>query len=411
MKKHSQLPIGAIIFSAVTFLLLISYTVGLFLLESHINEYNQSWQQVKYIGFMKDESDYPPKFVPSSEIYSYKSEWGIYNDYTYFDTLSQEDIIFYRAFEYALDHGTPYIYIEDGLYNPYDTNKSYVLEYLTMDSAVVDQNTYLSTDVFAGVLAKPYICTSLSRNISGLVLHIESFNEDKLEKIHESVAKAEEILSSLPIDSNSTDMEKAEAIYRYLGKNVKYKDYSDYNNHTFLYDAICKGTSNCDGYANAFALMCHMCDIENFEKTNATLTLDDGHTWNTVLLDGTWYNVDATAAPEFFSGSLEGIPFRFCYSDDSQSDKHRYSYSLPECSEDTLEPDCRFKNSREENISDEIAAAVRNTDKDYVMIIVNDYEEDFMEEELQEVVYELYSPIKYIIVEGNYHTLVFVFPQ
>lgn len=54
------------------------------------------------------------------------------------------------------------------------------------------------------------------------------------------------------------------------------------------YDCMLSGRSACKGYALAYKMILEACGVPCEYKANAT------HAWNTVCLDGGWYNVDVT---------------------------------------------------------------------------------------------------------------------
>ena len=54
------------------------------------------------------------------------------------------------------------------------------------------------------------------------------------------------------------------------------------------YRALYKGQSNCNGYALSFMAIMRECGIETTYETG------DNHAWNSVKLDGQWYNIDVT---------------------------------------------------------------------------------------------------------------------
>ncbi len=58
------------------------------------------------------------------------------------------------------------------------------------------------------------------------------------------------------------------------------------------YGALVKGVAVCSGYAKAFALLCDAADIDVYYVTGPTE--DAYHAWNTVKVDGVWYQIDLT---------------------------------------------------------------------------------------------------------------------
>jgi len=126
-----------------------------------------------------------------------------------------------------------------------------------------------------------------------------------------------------------TELEKARAIFVWIGQNIAY-DCGSENRleqepaeaiHPLYYTQVQLGNilktrrTRCEGYAFMFKLMCNLsgiyCSIqEGFarfggEKVDPA-TVMPNHAWNAVCLDGNWYEIDVSAG----SGSCEGRRFR-----------------------------------------------------------------------------------------------------
>lgn len=80
-----------------------------------------------------------------------------------------------------------------------------------------------------------------------------------------------------------TDYEKIKYVHDYI---ILHCEYSIINNGP--YNCIKKGKACCNGYALAFQMMMDSCGIDCEYVTNSA------HAWNTVCLNGVWYNVDCT---------------------------------------------------------------------------------------------------------------------
>lgn len=59
----------------------------------------------------------------------------------------------------------------------------------------------------------------------------------------------------------------------------------------YAYGALVLGRATCQGYANAFALLCSAAGIENILVKG---TAGEAHMWNKVKLGEAWYNIDVT---------------------------------------------------------------------------------------------------------------------
>ena len=80
-----------------------------------------------------------------------------------------------------------------------------------------------------------------------------------------------------------SDYEKVKAVHDYI---VLYNEYRYVSGGA--YKAICKGTSACNGYGLAFY------EIMTELGIPCTIELGDNHMWNSVKIDGEWYNIDCT---------------------------------------------------------------------------------------------------------------------
>ena len=101
------------------------------------------------------------------ELKDYISEYNKYNNYFYFQHLNETEKLLYRAYEYALDHALPYIVMDDRLLLGMSRPAFQVLEFLSLDSAVVEQNISYSQDGYYDVE-------------SYTSFFVENFTEEKL---------------------------------------------------------------------------------------------------------------------------------------------------------------------------------------------------------------------------------------
>ena len=87
--------------------------------------------------------------------------------------------------------------------------------------------------------------------------------------------------------------EKLKSIHDYLAKNIVYDDTISEANIFDVYGALINGVCVCEGYAEAFKLLC---DREGLPCITVVGTGNGGaHKWNMVQMeDGEWYTLDAT---------------------------------------------------------------------------------------------------------------------
>lgn len=81
--------------------------------------------------------------------------------------------------------------------------------------------------------------------------------------------------------------EQIKYVYDYIILNCEYN--SKYDG---AYNALVRGWACCNGYASAF------CEIMEELNIPCKYTTGEDHAWNTVYLDGYWYNIDTTWGDE-----------------------------------------------------------------------------------------------------------------
>jgi hypothetical protein len=113
--------------------------------------------------------------------------------------------------------------------------------------------------------------------------------------------KVTEILAELGLGKNTSEREKVQAVYDYICSNVKY-DYvhansSRYHKDSTAYAALVQNYASCQGYAVAVFRLLKEVGIECTIVTGIGIHEDgdsEFHAWNEVLVDGEYYNLDAT---------------------------------------------------------------------------------------------------------------------
>lgn len=134
--------------------------------------------------------------------------------------------------------------------------------------------------------------------------------------------KVEEVLADI-ITEDMSDYDKELAIHDYIVANCEY-GYVDYSRDFAFraYGVLVQNKAVCNGYAEAMALLLSCAGVENEIMTGWA----DGelHAWNRVLLDGSWYQVDATwDDPIPDRGSFVGHMY-FNVTDDIMDDSHTW---------------------------------------------------------------------------------------
>ncbi len=119
-------------------------------------------------------------------------------------------------------------------------------------------------------------------------------------------ALADQILAQL--DQEASEAEKCAFIARYLTEHTTY--YTDYywekkivgdltvlNSDAFFitaYGALAQGQANCFGYARAFDYLARRAGLTCLTVLACNENDEIGHAWNMVLVEGQWYQLDAT---------------------------------------------------------------------------------------------------------------------
>ena len=114
-------------------------------------------------------------------------------------------------------------------------------------------------------------------------------------RLRQTLDKARALLTGI----KGTQKEMALAIHDLLCEHITYTIDESTNDDDRCVGALLNGKANCDGYADAYMLLCGLKGIEarlwHGDDLNYDDPLDDrGHLWNLVLLDGVWRSVDVT---------------------------------------------------------------------------------------------------------------------
>lgn len=376
--KKTRWELALIVVMCVVMSLLVIYA-GISIIVSNRNE---EISAEVYIGFSPETTEKltfkAVKMINAEKLQKYSSRYAPYNSYTYYKSLSNDEKIIYHAFEYALDHGYPYVLIDEKLVQQTAYDMLEILCFLSLDSAIVEQNLAKATDGYT--IVHDYLNGMIpGYEIKGCLVRVVNFASGKLEKKEEALSKAGEIVAQIP--DNLTNAEKAQYFYDYLGKNVTYESMEDrnVNDIDFLYEALCMGQTNCDGFTNAFSLLCNMVGIPCFEKMYLPGNGKDGHTWNTVLLDGCWYNADCTCADNDVTEDhylMQSLRRGFGYSDLLQKYEPMFGEVLPACERELIPIDCYFETVDDPGICEAVKQAYDATARKYVVVFFENGSEE-----------------------------------
>lgn len=297
----------------------------------------------------------------------HQGEWKQYGVDVYYSGLDATAQNIYRILCYAMNTSQPYILIDDRLLEGTAFSLQDILNALALDNPMVEQNLewkhadFTSTLTHSRLFSPPVV-----EQLAGQSLYISDFTPEKREKKQKALEKARSILEALP--QTAEPEQRAQDIYTYLGEHVQYFNTEvDRESVDYLYDALCIGRSNCDGFANAFSLLCSLSGIRCCEKLSEAREEDgEGHTWNAVELNGIWYNVDATASDEVKQRPT--LRLHFGFADDRQDPGVWRAELCPPCDRELFPYDCTL--STEQGAGKVLRSALKQTDRDYLIVCV-----------------------------------------
>lgn len=108
-------------------------------------------------------------------------------------------------------------------------------------------------------------------------------------KIIQLESTAESIISNAP----DGDYEKALYIHDRIAEICTYNIGDDYEYSATAYGCLVEGQANCEGYAKAFNYLAGRLGMKCILVTGKT-DKGENHAWNQIMIDGKWYNLDAT---------------------------------------------------------------------------------------------------------------------
>lgn len=336
-----------------------------------------------FIGFAETKTRIPDELIQlkPKELETYISPYNHYNTYYYYEYLNDTEKLVYRAYEYAMDKGLPYFWIDERLLQDLERSTFQILEFLSLDSAVVEQN-----------IARMQDTVTLSDGENYMMIFVEDFTKERLKNKDRAIMEAKIVMSRLYGQGAKSRRELAEYIYDYLGGCVGYTDDVD----EYLYAAMCHGETNCDGYANAFALMCAIVDVPCIEVNSDTPLGEVGHTWNMVYLENKWVHVDATGATSDLYATCENREEQWVYfgfSDALLEYPLLYADMLPTCPEG-LTSILHFSSNRIDGFYSKIKAEFARNDNKFAVVLLDQGKMD--EQTISELIRELEFGLYYV---------------
>ncbi len=377
--------------------LTLDYLVG--------NEKIAAVEALPHFGFSNGDVLETTTILTAEELFAESLEYDDYRVSLFYDQLSDNEQKIYRAYEYALEHAYTNVLIDTSLVE--DADHLYtILEYLSLDTPLLEQNLRYEMGTFTTYYpVQIYDFYATDACFEGYYLTIHNFESSLWGKKQDALRKAEEILASLSLSEDMSAVEKAECIYRYIGDTVAYEDYDEAKESEddlavfpYLYDALILGKTHCDGYANALSLLLNMAGIPCAEKQYTKEETDEtGHTWAYANLGDVWTNIDGTY--------VEWIPDRDCsmdagpgfgFSDIFQQESPDYAAFYSNTAQDlVMAPDAHLSSPAGDAFVTEAVNAYAEHNYEWAYILVDTYDEDALDEQMQRIANSLYTRICY----------------
>lgn len=177
----------------------------------------------------------------------------------------------------------------------------------------VFQKVYYQNPYVLGVVAYKY-------DYGSLALHVKyCYTQSELEKKQVEILDEANAIVDEVIKGGMSDEEKCRALYDYLNDNTAYDrdavaaaeannyrkgdDWKDSEDAFNAYGIIVAKKGVCQSYALSYKLLCTLSGVEA-KVITGYLNGDMPHAWNSVKLDGAWYQTDCTN-----NATNCGIPF------------------------------------------------------------------------------------------------------
>lgn len=263
--------------------------------------------------------------LPVSEVLAYESRYADCTGTWYRDQLEEEDRLIYNACLYAMEHcHTKFrLYVQDN-----QKDFSHIREALCLDSPFLEQNIHPDTEIVTIWSGDPHG--------DRIDFEMKQFTPEQWSLKLDALAACRSIVAGIP-ESCTTQEAKMEYLYRYVCDHVAYVPYDGTREAAYLYDAVCRGQTICDGYSNMLHLLFRLIGVESVEAMGS-LSPDageaqsaDGHTWVVARLGDTFYNFDPTH-DDSSEGFGDGRLFYFGVSDERLTvDQLHFEDLRPKC--------------------------------------------------------------------------------
>lgn len=322
-------------------------------------------QGIIYVAFSRDGEEGEP--MDYREISQYTSKYSAYNSRVMYATLPPAEQQIYRLLEYALDHEYTTIFFDARLLEDVKLTLEDILKLYSMDSAMVQQNYSYSSAKSSYTFS--YGSGMTEFELVGSKFTIENFSSQALSKKLAAIEAAKTVFATMPQGLNQ--LEQARFFFRYLTREVTYSRTEVkpglQNN---LYDAFIEKKTQCDGFSNAFSLLCGMANIPCVEKiVSPKVEGEIGHTWNVFCADGVWYNTDLALTENYAQLHKEmDVDFSFGFPDDRKTEVCDFADRFPPCTADLLPADVIASSPSDPNLLPGVKNAFQTGGKPFVIL-------------------------------------------
>lgn len=326
------------------------------------------------------------KEVTNLDLLSFSPRFSSLNARVYYSHLEKNEQLIYSAYEYAFESSCTVFYLNRSFFRENGFNDVELLIFLSLDHPLVEQNFEITT-------SPPSEDISEFKKDEYLKCEVPAFSRELYEKKLQALGAAQAIVSSLP--EGISQSEAALELYSRLCNFCEYKLYGATEEPVcYVYDALVKGVSHCDGFSNAYSLLLNLAGIrcaekarydEPAQKTSLEVIGDTaeagheyyktptGHTWAVFEIDGKWYDADPSydSKDRLLSRNVENLFLAFGLPSGFSTDYSAFDYAAlaPVCANSFLiKPDCEFKTVDDENAEKLLYAALQGTSRGYVYL-------------------------------------------
>lgn len=241
-----------------------------------------------HVAFSQGE-DTEEHYLTVDEVMAYQTAYPECNGEYYKSQLDGEDLLMYNCYLYAMENSytTFALYVEDN-----EKDFSYIRHAVCLDSPFLEQNINSGGETY------------LMWTDGKISYTIEQFTADRWALKMQALEVLKQVVENIPAECD-TQTEKMLYLYHYVCDRVEYDTREDNAFRDFLYDAVCQGKSNCDGYSNMYSLLLNLAGVECCETmgddvedesllSEEELLAEEGHTWVVAKIGENYYNFDPT---------------------------------------------------------------------------------------------------------------------